>query len=664
MASASRQDKNPGLRLLLRSFVFGWAGLAAFAAAAPGQASAAGEQWFLLKIGGTPVGYVREASSVQGAGATAALVSDSTMKMTINRLGSKVAIEVATRSEETADGRLRKIGYDMRASALATKSEAVVKDAEVEVRSEAGGKSYTRTVPYVGILLGPEGVRRLSLEKIRKPGDKIEYQTFSSESETVSKGSQTALAWEDLSFGGRTLRALKVEEILASDGVKTTSWLDEKREVLRQESPTPFGIAEIVLSTREEALRTEGGGSLPEELYTRSIIRTNIRLPRARAIGYLKVRLTAKDASAVWPEFPGPSPKAVGRTAKTIDLEIRRPDAPAPARLPLPASEADKEFLEPNAYIQSDDPTLRAVAAQALAGETDAWQAGLRLERWVAENMSFDLGIALAPSTELFKNRRGTCLGYATLLATLARAVGLPSRVVIGYVYALGMFGGHAWTEVRIAGAWTPLDAAIVAPGVADAARVGLSASSFRDGVGSLISGPAQSVFGRVEIGILEYAGADGLSVIVPENASPYSVEGDVYRNPWLGLRLAKPKGFAFGKLDAVWPDAALVEMTDPDGARAVLQEGYLLPWAKPDEAAAEALARFAGTGKPERVTTKGRVVWRLGQAGKAAAAVLDGPVFWMLTAAGRNAAGILTEMLGGLSFDNPLPARSPEKAR
>jgi transglutaminase-like putative cysteine protease len=641
-------------RARVRRLAFGLAGLAAIAAAASGRAAAAGEQWFLLKIGGTPVGYVREASAVRGAGAAAVLVSDSTMKMTINRLGSKVAIEVLTRSEETADGRLQKIGYEMRASVLATKSEAVVKDGAVEVRSEAGGKSYTRSIPYAGILLGPEGVRRLSLAKIARPGDKIEYQTFSAESETVSQGSQTALAWEEISLGGRTVRALKVEETLAADGVKTTSWLDDKREALRQESPTPFGVAEIVLSSREEALRTEAGGSLPEELYTRSIIRTNIRLPRPRTIDYLKVRLAAKDAGAAWPDFPGPSPKAAGRTAKSIDLEVRRPATPAAARLPLPAAGADKEFLAPNAYIQSDDPALRAVALRALAGETDAWKAGLKLERWVAENMSFDLGIALAPSSELFKNRRGTCLGYATLLATLLRAVGIPSRVVIGYVYALGMFGGHAWAEARIGGAWTPLDAAIVAPGVADAARIGLSASSFRDGAGSLVSGPAQSIFGRVEIRILEYAGADGRPVVVPESAPPFSVQGEVYRNPWLGLRLAKPKGFAFGKLDAVWPDATLVEMTGPEGARAVLQEGYFPPWAKPEEAAAEALARFAGTEKPRRVTDRGRVVLRSGQGDKAAAAVIDGPVFWLLTASGRNAGTVLEETVRSLTIASP----------
>ena len=44
--------------------------------------------------------------------------------------------------------------------------------------------------------------------------------------------------------------------------------------------------------------------------------------------------------------------------------------------------------------------------------------------------MTFDLGIALAPSSEILRDRRGTCVGYATLLAALARSVGIPSRVI------------------------------------------------------------------------------------------------------------------------------------------------------------------------------------------------------------------------------------------
>jgi hypothetical protein len=195
-----------GMRILRRSL--GAAILVFLGAALFGPvvraAGAPEERWFVVILGGTPVGYVRE---MTGPGANGAFVSESEMKMVLNRLGSKVEIASLSRTEETSAGRLSAISYEMRASVLSTRSRAVVKDGTIEIQSEAGGKSYTRTIPYTGVLLGPEGVRRMSLEKIKNPGDRIEFQTFASETETVSAGSQTALAWENIVSGGKEIRA-------------------------------------------------------------------------------------------------------------------------------------------------------------------------------------------------------------------------------------------------------------------------------------------------------------------------------------------------------------------------------------------------------------------------------------------------------------------------
>jgi hypothetical protein len=600
------------------------------------------EKWFVVTLGGTPVGYVRESSDPASGGPGGLYVSESEMKMVLNRLGNKVEIGSLSRTEESAEGRLLSVAYEMRASMLSTKSRAVIGNGQIEIRSEAGGKSYMRTIPYKGILLGPEGVRRLSLEKIKGPGDHIEFQTFAAETESVTAGRQTALAWEPLLIEGREIRALKVEEMLEAAGAKSLSWLDERRESVRQEMPTPFGTAQIVAATRDQALQAAGGGSLPEEIFARSIIKTNVRLPRARTLDYLKLRITRRDASDEWPEFEGPSQKAGAKTAATLELETRRIVPPAEMRRPVAVTDANREFLVPNAYIQSDDPELSKTALEIVGNETELWPAALRLRRWVSENMHFDLGIAFAPSTELFKNRRGTCVGYATLLATLLRAAGIPSRVAIGYVYALGMFGGHAWAEVLAGDAWIPLDAAIVGPEAADPARFYLGRSSLYAGGGSLTGGATQQLLGQIDVRILAYAGPGGRVVEVPENAAPYKIEADRYANPWLGVALAKPKGWTFIKLDTVWPEATVVGMEGPEGAQAELQEAYPMPWLGPQEALRQVLARLVPGGKERSIKAGGRRGLFFETAERAALAVPDGPQAWVLIAKGRNAGRIV----------------------
>lgn len=632
---------------VLAEVVLGPAGLAA----QPGPS----ERWYVVSLGGTPVGYFREAVS---GSAASSWVTESAMVMVINRLGSRVDLGVSSRTEEGPDGRLRRTSSETKASALSMKSEASIGNGTIEVRSEAGGKSYSRTVAFKGELVGPEGMRRLSLVRLKKPGDVLEYQTYANELEKPAKGRRTLLGFERIEAGGRTIEAIKTEEVLEGAGEKATAWLDAEHEVVRQEMPTPFGQAVYVLSTREEALEAAGGASLSEEIFSRSVIRTSVRIPRARTTAALKVRLTRSEADGDWPDLAAHNQKVLGRTDRTLELEVRRPDPPRPVRLPMATAEADRNFLMANSIIQSDDPGLRAEVARILAGETDAWTAALKLARWVTEHMTFDAGIAMAPSAELFKNRHGTCLGYATLLATMARAAGLPSRVVLGYVYVLGVFGGHAWTEVKVGEAWLPLDAAVTGPGVADAARVAVGSSSLYEGAGSLTGGGASRILGRVGIRILGYNGVDGNSVEVPEDAKPYLIEGDAYINPWLGLRLAKPKGFAFGRLDAVWPDPTLVELIGPGGSRAGLQEGSFPPWAKPEEAAASGLRSFTNEGISRRETKDGRGVLISTAGEKAAAAILDGPLYWLLTASGGNAAAVLSELLAGFRFEGKPPTK------
>jgi transglutaminase-like putative cysteine protease len=64
------------------------------------------------------------------------------------------------------------------------------------------------------------------------------------------------------------------------------------------------------------------------------------------------------------------------------------------------------------------------------------------------------------PASEVVRNRRGTCFGYAVLLASLARAAGIPSRFRMGFAYTHGVWGDHAWVEMLVGKQWVPMDAA------------------------------------------------------------------------------------------------------------------------------------------------------------------------------------------------------------
>lgn len=610
------------------------------------------EKWFAITIADKPVGYSHE-RVVLGAPDNNTILSTSDTKMVLNRLGAKVELRMLSSYEETKDGFLKKVGYEMQASLLSTKTEAVIKGQTVEIRSQAGGKSYTRTLNFTGTLLGPEGIRQISEKRLGNPGDIVEFQTFAPELDTVSKGSRKVLSREMLKIAGQDIPTLKVEEVIEATAGKGTAWLDSEFETVKQEMPTPFGTAQVILADREQALAAASGEELPAEMYASSIIRSNIRLPKARSLEYLKVKLVHRKPELGWPEIKSSYQTVLSKSADSLILEIKRPKPPGKtASLPVAMNENNAQYLQPNAYIQSDMPELQALARTIIGSEKDILKAALKLERWVTENMKFDLGIVLASSSEIFKNRRGTCVGYATLLAALTRAVGIPSRVVMGYVYVLGMFGGHAWTEISIGESWIPIDAAIVAQGVADAGRLYFIASSLYEGAGSLAGGGAgQQVFGQVDIKILEYAGPDGKKVTVPEAASPYSLTGDLYANPWLGLELLKPMDSKFAKLDVVWPETTVVVIEGSKGEKVELEEHYLLPWKAPQDSAREILDRLNIRGKARDQKISGRPAMILESETKAAMVIIDYPEAWVLIAEGNEAPKWLARAAAGLKL-------------
>ncbi len=615
----------------------------------PGVLAGPDELWYVVKIAGQSVGYVHEALKIQAQ----TIRIDADMRIVLNRLGSRVEIGFISSSEESPDGLLRRVSYEMTASNQTMRTESVIKEGEIEVTSESGGKTYTRTLKYSGDLFGSEGIRRMTASALKKPGDKITVQTYVAEASLIGHLTRTVLSRESLRIGSRDIAALKVEEVLEGMPIKRTGWLDEYGHLLKQEEPGPFGIIEILRSDRTEAAAAAlAGGELPAEIYQSSIVRSNIRLPRSKPIDRLKLRLTHRKPDLGWPETQISGQRILQKSEKELVLEIRRTPPGPGAAFPVEKTEANRQYLEPNAYIQSDDPEIMRRARELAGTEKDAFRAALAMERWVAENMKFDLGIAFAPATEIIRDKRGTCVGYATLLASLARAAGIPSQVVLGYVYVLGIFGGHAWAEVMIGEEWIPLDAAVVNEGAADATRLALVASSLAEGPGGVSIGAAQQVFGQVGIEVMEFE-TSGKTIVVPAGAEAFSVKGDVYENPWLGIRLTKPTDFKFGRLDATWPDPTVVALEGPSGEAAVLEQHQIYPWEDPAEAAARTLTELMTEGKIEKAKMgEGEAFFSDAADGrKSALAFLRGLEMWVLRIDGNEARALLHSLMGSFKI-------------
>jgi transglutaminase-like putative cysteine protease len=140
-----------------------------------------------------------------------------------------------------------------------------------------------------------------------------------------------------------------------------------------------------------------------------------------------------------------------------------------PAELAAAPNAYPPEILE--RYLQLPDdfsPTASALAGEITAGLDNDYDRALALQDWFRDNFTYDLDVGPGHSSDridtFLENRRGYCEQFAGSFAAMARSIGMPARVAVGFTWGdrdpqdpdLWRVRGehaHAWPEVFMPGA-------------------------------------------------------------------------------------------------------------------------------------------------------------------------------------------------------------------
>ena len=120
--------------------------------------------------------------------------------------------------------------------------------------------------------------------------------------------------------------------------------------------------------------------------------------------------------------------------------------------------EVDSKYLEDSAEVQARHPMIRALAREIVGKKDNSWRIAKDINRWVYLNLEKEL-VDTVTALDALHERRGKCQSHTFLFTALARASGIPTRVVNGLVYSSEYAGFlyHAWPEVYV-GEWRALD--------------------------------------------------------------------------------------------------------------------------------------------------------------------------------------------------------------
>ncbi|MCF8719818.1 transglutaminase-like domain-containing protein [Nitrospina gracilis] len=281
-------------------------------------------------------------------------------------------------------------------------------------------------------------------------------------------------------------------------GIKTFTWATADGTVLRERTVQGFeSIKEPASVARElppEAMSVSN-------FITLSLVKANKPIAKPRTVKVLKLtlhNLTAPDS------IPSDHRQKVLNAEKMKGGDYQatlliEQESPVPARqVTFPFNdEAIRPYLEDTSQIQSQHPMIRALARELKGKSTDPWQVALAINKWVYSNLEKVLVDAFT-AVDALNSRRGECQSHTNLYTALARAAGIPTRVINGIVYSEDFQGFvyHAWPEVFV-GEWRALDPTLGQEGV-DATHIKLSEGN-NDGSLKLME-----FVGRLDIDILE----------------------------------------------------------------------------------------------------------------------------------------------------------------
>jgi hypothetical protein len=328
-------------------------------------------------------------------------------------------------------------------------------------------------------------------------GADYRFLVFDPQTQTFAEVSQKVTAFEK-SERLRVEPSYKFETEMLGHQVAT--WIN-----LRGEAILEMALGGVLITYKEEeetAKRFLSEATLNKKdiIIDFSLVKTNQSIPCPKETTFLEVTLEGLLEQLSLLQGPGQEAMELRRNGKRLALFRLRSEPGNPARIVSGFfTEADLTVhLSPTVHLESDHPEIRNKAQEVIHGLTTPMEKVRRLVKWVSEEVQ-DEAVDSLSALEVLRTLKGECQAHTMLYVAMARAVGIPTRLVGGLTYGEGMgFLYHAWAESYVEG-WIAVDPTFDQVGV-DATHIKIVEGP---SWASLI--PIGKVVGRIKAVIHEY---------------------------------------------------------------------------------------------------------------------------------------------------------------
>ncbi len=402
------------------------------------------ESWMGVYMQDRKIGYTHHRVTPLDDGYR--LEEQSLLRLTV--METTQTVNALVEATTTPDYALRTFAVSLNSGVGFLTVHGEVREADVTIRMVSGGEESEQRFPVSEPIYIPSSARAHLTAAGFQAGQTMSLQVFDPSAMENHPMQVTVERRQPVRVNGQTVDAWRVRESFR--GMESTVWFDDGGNVIREEGP--MGL----VSVRESPGYAMSGGWAEDAAFDlMAVIAVPVReaIPAPRRLRRLAVRVGGLGDM--------PVPADARQSYRDGLLVVQKEDAAAEESYTLPYEGGQWETdLVATIFLQSEHPRIRATARRVLAGEMDARRAAERLRQWVFQRLEKTPVASLPNALQVLEMGAGDCNEHAVLWAALARAAGLPARVVAGVVYTDEVFLYHAWNEVWLGSGWVSVDPA------------------------------------------------------------------------------------------------------------------------------------------------------------------------------------------------------------
>jgi transglutaminase superfamily protein len=404
------------------------------------------EYWTGIVFNGEKIGFAHFTIRKAGAGS---YEIRSEASFALRFLGIEKKINLKSSDLIRDDLTLVEFGYEYQIDGSELKVSGRRELRELVASIVTAGKPTEQRLPVEGKLYSSSVIILYPVLHGLEIGRGYSYNVYNGEIQAIAEVTQRVTAWQesDVFIGN----AFKVET--AMRGQRVTTWIGaDGRPVFE------LALRGVMISFLEDAgsaARYLALASLnkKEGLIEYSMVLPDRPIQDPRSVSALRVVLQGVDRAP-----PSDAVQRCTAVRQDVACEMKRAGTGTSGDA-APPSPAAARYLRSSVTVQSDDPSIRRLAAEIVGGSAATEERIARILRWLEHNVE-KAPLDVFSALDVLRQRKAECQGHAYLYTALARAAGIPTRVVNGLVYSEEQqaFLYHSWTESRVDARWQAVD--------------------------------------------------------------------------------------------------------------------------------------------------------------------------------------------------------------